>query len=127
MIIGREDVTVIQTEVKKDEKSTKAQDMLSIFLHEKEGEAQCKKQVALAGREHDAAHQVLRQSESLHSIAVTKHEKLLSELRLKSMAVEIIRSAWLSAKREISPAYEEPSSPVEENVTLPVVSPEKKK
>ena len=38
-----------------DDKITKVQDLLSVFLREKESEASCKKQVALAGRERDAA------------------------------------------------------------------------
>ncbi len=53
---------------------------------------------ALAGRERDAASQVLRKSQTDLSIAVAKHDKLQGQLRLKSMTVELVRSAWESAK-----------------------------
>ena len=83
-----------------NEKITKVQDLLSVFLREKESEASCKKQVALAGRERDAASQILRKSQTDHSIAVAKHDKLQGELRLKSITVEVVRSAWESAKAD---------------------------
>ena len=76
-----------------NEKISKVQDLLSVFLREKESEASCKKQVALAGREWDAASQMLRKSQTDHSIAVAKHDKLQGELRLKSITVELVRSA----------------------------------
>ena len=40
---------------------------------------------ALAGRERDAASQVLRKSQTDLSIAVAKHDKLQGQLRLKSI------------------------------------------
>ena len=83
-----------------NEKISKVQDLLSVFLREKESEASCKKQVALAGRERDAASQILRKSQTDHSIAVAKHDKLQGELRLKSIMVELVRSAWESAKAD---------------------------
>ncbi len=81
-----------------NEKMTKVQYLLSVFLCEKESEASCKEQVALAGWECDAASQVLRKSQTDHSIAVAKHDKLQGVLRLKSMTVELVHSAWESAK-----------------------------
>jgi hypothetical protein len=86
------------TSVVPNEKMTKVQDLLSVFLCEKESEASCKKQVALAGRECDATSQVLRKSQTDHSIAVAKHDKLQGELHLKSMMVELVHSAWESVK-----------------------------
>ena len=107
-----------------NEKISKVQDLLSVFLREKESEASCKKQVALAGRERDAASQMLRKSQTDHSIAVAKHDKLQGELRLKSITVELVRSAWESAKAD---AGVKDIVDNELKVSAPVVSPERKK
>ena len=107
-----------------NEKITKVQDLLSVFLREKESEASCKKQVALAGRERDAASQILRKSQTDHSIAVAKHDKLQGELRLKSITVELVRSAWESAKAD---AGVKDIVDNELKVSACAVSPERKK
>ena len=107
-----------------NEKISKVQDLLSVFLREKESEASCKKQVALAGRERDAASQMLRKSQTDHSIAVAKHDKLQGELRLKSITVELVRSAWESAKAD---AGVKDIVDNELKVSASVVSPERKK
>jgi hypothetical protein len=108
-----------------DDKITKVQDLLSVFLREKESEASCKKQVALAGRERDAASQVLRKSQTDLSIAVAKHDKLQGELRLKSMTVELVRSAWESAKADAG--VKEVVDPNLSKVSQCAVTPERKK
>ena len=107
-----------------DDKITKVQDLLSVFLREKESEASCKKQVALAGRERDAASQVLRKSQTDLSIAVAKHDKLQGELRLKSMTVELVRSAWESAKADAG--VKEAADPNLTKVSQCAVTPERK-
>ena len=116
--------TNIPSHVVPNEKITKVQDLLSVFLREKESEASCKKQVALAGRERDAASQILRKSQTDHSIAVAKHDKLQGELRLKSITVELVRSAWESAKAD---AGVKDIVDNELKVSASVVSPERKK
>jgi hypothetical protein len=111
-----------------NEKIPKVQDLLSVFLHEKESVSSCKKQVALAGREHDAASQGLRKSQTDHSIAVAKHDKLQGELRLKSMMVELVRSAWERAKFDagMKGVVDNESSDVSK-ATQCAVTPERKK
>lgn len=43
---------------------------------------------------------MLKKSETVHSIAMARHEKLQSELCLKRMMVELVHNAWESAKRD---------------------------
>ena len=123
------DTTILPTSVVPNEKMTKVQDLLSVFLREKESEASCKKQVALAGRERDAATQVLRKSQTDLSIAVAKHDKLQGELRLKSMTVELVRSAWERAKFDagMTMVVNNKSNDVVLKATSCAVTPERKK
>ncbi len=79
----------------------------------------------MAGRERDAASQVLRKSQTDLSIAVAKHNKLQGELRLKSMTVELVRSALESAKADAG--VKEVVDPNLSKVSQCAVTPERKK
>ena len=65
-----------------------------LFIKEKAGEASLRRTLTQAGKEHDHAYNEMKKSQSIHQLAVAKHEKLQHELEQKKMTVELIYDAW---------------------------------
>jgi hypothetical protein len=68
--------------------------LFEVLMKEKVNEASLRKSVCQLGKACDSAFAAMKRSQAAHSLAVSSHEKVQSELKEKLIAVGIIREAW---------------------------------
>jgi hypothetical protein len=68
--------------------------LFEVLMKEKVNEASLRKSVCQLGKACDSAFAAMKRSQAAHSLAVSSHEKVQSELKEKLIAMGVIREAW---------------------------------
>ena len=68
--------------------------LFEVLMKEKVNEASLRKSVCQMGKARDSAFAAMKKCQAAHSLAVSNHEKVQSELKEKLIAVGVIREAW---------------------------------